>query len=225
MANIVEIDFDLTNRREKIKSSIVVLNKTHQIITRFFGVYEEIKGRRRTRRNQTEKETDILRAMFVFSASGLDSVIKQLIKDCLEVVIKNNDGAQLQMKNYLKKVLKDHETVDINVLADLLSKPSPWDKGIKMLKKELSSNSLQSAEQLLIAGSYFDIKSKDIVKDMQELKKAFKARNQIIHEMDISNITSIRRRRGRPLQAMCEYTNLMLEIANKFINSVESKLI
>jgi len=224
MANIINIDFDLTGRKEKVKSSIVILNKTHQIITRFLRVYSDIGRRRTTQRNQTEEQTDILRAMLIFSASGLDSAVKQLINDALETIVKNNEGAQLQMKSFLRRALKDDDSININVLADLFSTPSPWDKGLKMLKHELTSNSLQSTEQLLMVGSYFDIKSTDITNDVQLLKKAFDARNEIIHEMDIVNITSIRRRRGRPMQTMCEYTNLMLKTADNFIVSTESKL-
>lgn len=225
MPTIIAIDFDLTHRKEKVKNSVVTLEKTHQIITRFLTVYENIGRTRTTRRNQTEEQTDILRAMFVFSASGLDSVVKQLIKDCLEAVVRSSEGAQLQMKNFLMTELKDKETVNIGILADLLSTPSPFDKGTKLLKNELIDKSLQSAEQLLSAGAYFDVKSTEITNNIPKLKEVFKSRNQIIHEMDIVDITSIRRRRGRPLRTMCEYTNLMLETANKFITAVESKLI
>lgn len=224
MPNIITIDFDLSRRKEKVKNSIVTLEKTHQIITRFLKVYENIGRTRRTRRNQTEEQTDVLRAMFVFSASGLDSVVKQLVKDCLEVIVRNNEGAQLQMKSFLFKKLKDRDAVDIGMLADLLSTPSPFDRGIKLIKDEFRDKSLQSAQELLSAGAYFDVNSTQITDNIPKLKEVFKSRNEIIHEMDIVDITSIRRRRGRPLQTMCEYSNLMLETANKFITAVENKL-
>lgn len=224
MPNIIAIDFDLSNRKERVKNSIVTLEKTCQIITRFLKVYENIGRTRNTHRNQTEEQTDILRAMFVFSASGLDSIVKQLVKDCLESIVKNNEGSQLQMKNFLIKKLKDKDSIDITILADLLSTPSPFDKGVSLIKDEFKNKSLQSAQELLSAGACFDISSTEITNDILKLKEVFKSRNQIIHEMDIVDITSIRRRRGRPLHMMCEYTNLMLETANKFITAVENKL-
>lgn len=152
-------------------------------------------------------------------------MFKQLVTDCLEEIVKRNEGAQLQLKEFIKKELKDKDNIDISFLADLLSSnTTPLDKSIESLEYHLTKNSLQSSAQLIKVGAFFDIDNKEYVSDIKKLDDIFAARNNIVHRMDIRSIESIRIRKGRSLKMMCDYTNYMIDIANKFITAVEGKL-
>ena len=59
------------------------------------------------------------------------------------------------------------------------------DKDQDLLRAMLTSQSLQSKDQLLRVGSFFDIQSNSITNDPNRLAGIFTARNQIVHEMDI----------------------------------------
>ncbi|MGY3215289.1 hypothetical protein [Mucilaginibacter sp. HD30] len=52
--------------------------------------------------NEQEKE-DLLRAMFVFTTGGLDSIIKQAIKDALPWLIDINKGAENMFLGFVEK--------------------------------------------------------------------------------------------------------------------------
>lgn len=219
---LITVDYDPTDRNEQIKNALVILKKTHKIASSFLKSYRSIHANRKTNRNQTEEQGDVLRAMFTFSASGLDSIAKQLIKDCLEIVVKKDEGARLQLKDFLKRKLKNSESNDF--LSDLLSSDSASERAIQLLIEDLTKTSLQSGPQLVQVGQRFNINNSEFANDLTYLKEVFEARNQIMHEMDILSITSVRKRRGRSLEQMCEYTNTILKIAEDLIKAVEKRI-
>lgn len=214
---------------KKLERSIVTINKSQSIVSSLHNIYLDLQSKRKTGKGLTEKESDILRAMLVFSASGLDSVIKQLIRDTLLEITRKNDDVQKQLEKFIEKKLKtkDAEGLDIiNVknLANVLATPSPFEKIIRIEEKELTSGSLQSKDELLRIATIFAIEPKEICKNLEHLKEAFIIRNQIIHEMDINFDSLSNRRRSRNTKIMCLYSNLLLEVSSNFIKAVKNKL-
>jgi hypothetical protein len=110
------------------------------------------------------------------------------------------------------------------LLADVLVEANPRDHLIKILINDLTSNSLQSTDQLLRAGSFFNIASNDICDDPKYLSIIFKARNEIAHEMDIDFNQPNRNRRPRARNKMIEYVNYVFKIAEIFSKGVDKKL-
>lgn len=214
---------------KKLERAIVAINKSQSIVTSLHSIYIDLQSKRKTRKGLTEKESDILRAMLVFSASGLDSVVKQLIRDTLLEITRKNDDVQKQLEKFIENKLKakDNEgsdIVNIKNLANVLATPSPFERILRIEEKELTSGSLQSRDELLRIATIFAIEPKEICTDLEKLKEAFDIRNQIIHEMDIDFESSSNKRRPRNHKRMCFYSNLLLEVGSKFIKAVKNKL-
>ena len=127
--------------------------------------------------DQPEKQ-DLLRAMFVFSAGGLDSLIKQSIKDSLSEIIEVNVGALNIFTEYVEKDIQNNKKGDLallnhKLLAQLLTSHDPRNELKKRLVYELTSSSLQSKDQILKIASYFDIPSNAIVDNFNKLHTIF----------------------------------------------------
>lgn len=134
-----------------------------------------------------QTKQNILRAIILFSCSGIDAIVKQLIIETLEPVIERDEGAQEQLRVFAQRKLKSGPDVNYVMLAELLTAKNSRKQLIGMLKKDLSFDSLQSSEQLYKVASFFNISTDKLVgKDAREnLKKAFNTRNRIIHQMDV----------------------------------------
>lgn len=89
---------------------------------------------------------------------------------------------------------------------------------------DLTSDSLQSAEQLLKVAAYFNIPSGRISKNIGLLREIFSVRNQIGHEMDIDFSQMNRSRRPRAKEKMVKFAAELLGIAATFLSEVDSKL-
>lgn len=92
------------------------------------------------------------------------------------------------------------------------------------LIRELTSSSLQSKDQLLRVAGYFAIPANEMRVNVNQLKTAFDARNQIAHEMDILLGQPNRGRRQRKRKTMHDYTSLILMVAVSFYQAVEQRL-
>jgi len=162
--------------------------------------------------------------MFTFASSGLDSLVKQLTKDTLASIIDLDSGANDMFKTYVERRIKREEGLDNRLIADVLCDEKPRIKLIKILIDELTSQSLQSTDQLLRVGGYFNIPSNQLTQNPNNLSQIFAARNQIIHEMDIDFTQPNRSRRPRARQRMIEFTNEIFRVANVFLDIVDRKL-
>ena len=78
------------------ENSKIILQTAKDTVESFFKMYEEIDD------NENKKQ-DLLRAIILFSCSGIDAVIKQLINDALETIIMIDDGAENNFKSFVDK--------------------------------------------------------------------------------------------------------------------------
>ena len=124
-----------------------------------------------------------MRAALTFAAAGLDSCVKQLVRDTLETVISKNKGAHGQFTNYVQSKLRRLE--DLRFLAEAITTDRPSRHLQEQLVAELTGASLQSKDQLLRVAAYFAVPAHEISADLAKLDRVFHARNQIAHEMDI----------------------------------------
>jgi len=198
------------------ENSRKILDTTKETILSFFEIYKEIKV------EENAKQQDLLRAIILFSCSGIDAVIKQLINDTLEEIIKKDEGAQSYFKNYIEKKIKNNNDVyNSKLLSEIfISDEKPKDTLIRILKRELMANSLQSAEELSRVAAYFNIETTDIDK----IKEVFVVRNQITHEMDIDMSSEVIIRRNRNKEDIKEYSDRIIKLAEHYIKSIENKL-
>lgn len=85
----------------EVRNAIAMHNETIAASNSFHSLFCE-----RYKSGQDHKdlyEQDLLRAMLIFSCSGLDATLKQLVRDALECVIARDIGAHGQFAKYLEQ--------------------------------------------------------------------------------------------------------------------------
>jgi len=162
--------------------------------------------------------------MLTFACAGLDSLVKQLIKDALPDVINCNEAAERTFRIDIERRIRKGEEIDHRFLADILTQKKPRKRLIEILVLDLTLQSLQSKDQLLRVGSFFDIPSNSITNNPNGLAQIFTARNQIVHEMDIDFSPANRNRRPRAKQNMVAYTDEIFRVSKVFLEEVDHKL-
>lgn len=209
---------------ESLRNSHIILVGAYDAASSFLGLFEETRRARQAKGTPKDKEQDLLRAMLVFACAGLDSMLKQLIRDALKLVIDQSEGAQLQFRSFIEKRLARQGNLDPRFLSEVLMGTNPRDVLMFSLVEDLTSKSLQSKEQILKAASYFDIPSRDLTSNIEQLGNIFRARNQISHEMDVDFTQQNRNRRPRRKAEMIEYTRVILQLANRILKETDKKL-
>ena len=63
---------------------------------------------------------NLLRSMILFSCSGIDAVVKQLILETLDSVIERDIGAQNQLKSFVAKKIKKNSDTNYSLIAEIL---------------------------------------------------------------------------------------------------------
>lgn len=190
----------------------------------FIGAFATVRKARRAKGTATDHEQDLMRAALMFAAAGLDSLVKQLVRDTLQTVISKNKGAHAQFTDYVQARLKRTDGSDLRFLAEAIAADRPARHLQQQLIGDLTSSSLQSKDQLLRVAAYFAIPASEVSGDLGNLQLIFHARNQIAHEMDILLGQKNRGRRQRKAELMKEYASTILETARAFYSAVEKRL-
>lgn len=173
-----------------------------------------------------EQEQDLRRAMLVSACAGVDAAIKTLIRDALPQLADESAEVQGKLDESAERLLSEAGVVSPKVLARVLAhEVSPRTAIVESMTYELTGGSLQSAEQLLSVCSSFGIQDKDLTSQVLDLKDAFTATNQIVHEMDM-NLTGENRwaRRLRSMEPMIGMADRALGAAQEIINRVSGGL-
>ena len=204
-----------------MNNSHTILQVAFDTASSFLALFEETEKNTKIK----DKEQDLLRAMLIFACAGLDSMLKQLVRDALGQVIDRKEGADIQLKRYIERRFSRQGTLDLKFLSEVLTRTSPRDALIEELVNELSSKSLQSKDQILRTASYFDIESSKIASISKDIDAIFQCRNQIAHELDVDLEQENRYRRPRQKETMIEYTKGVLELANKILLEVDNALL
>ncbi|TKS60588.1 MAG: hypothetical protein EWM73_03090 [Nitrospira sp.] len=205
-------------------AAFYILCSTHEAASSFLDIFEQSRQQRNAKGTPADIEQDLLRAMLAFAASGLDSMVKQLIRNTLAKVIECRKGAMGNFKQFIEKRLSKKEVIDAKLLAEVLASRDPRDVLVSELINELVSQSLQSKDALLRAASYFDIPSVELTSDIGGLGRIFDARNQIVHEMDVDFTQRNRSRRPRRKDDMIQHTTELLRIGGVMLHKIDNML-
>ena len=171
----------------------------------------------------SQNKQNILRSTLVLTCSGIDALIKCLIHDTLDIVVEHDEGAQEQLKNYIKeKIKKDRD--DAKFLSELFISKDPRKKSLQILKMELTHNSLQSAEEIFRIASFFNIETKELEVSISDLKEIFSARNVITHQFDFNMNTSDLTQNIHDSNQIDNYCSLVIQLGKAFVKCVESKI-
>ena len=202
------------------QKALNVLRSAHTTASTLLAVHDVL-----AERNAAFKE-DVLRAMLTFASSGLDSMIKQLVREALPIVIDNREGAQQEFQKFVERRLRKDKEGHLNneFIAGVLVRPDPRRYLVEQFVERLSSRSLQSVEGIQRVGAAFDIGSNVLIPDRNALREVFEARNQIVHEMDVDFTDAGRHRRPRTDDDMTEKTNALFEVSLRFLDAVDERL-
>ena len=212
-------------RSVELKNSHIIIEGAFDIASSFLTLFDESRRNSNTTDAPADKEQDLLRAMLVFACAGLDSMLKQIVRDALGKVIDSREGANVQFKRYIEKRLSRQGALDQKFLSDILTRPDPRNGLVEELVNEITSKSLQSKDQILRTASYFDIESDRIASKPEFLDEIFNCRNQISHELDVDLEQTNMDRRPRQKDRMIEYTKEILKLANNILLEVDKRLV
>lgn len=182
---------------------------------------------------------DSLRASVLFAGAGLDRALKRLAEDALPLLVRFDDEVNRKFRVYAQDAITDSGSVDPKQLVALLlgQGDSPRDTLVKSWIYELGSASAQSTERVAEFSGALGVTDKDLRKRMtptpaksSKLEKAFSARNEIAHELDVTDPEAETRkrleriRRARSVTSMREHVVEMLDVTQLVINDVASRL-
>ena len=210
--------------RAELLRAYSILKRACEAAESFVSAYTTVREARSARGTATDHEQDLLRAALIFAAAGLDSCVKQLVRDALRIVIKNKEGAHEQFTDYVRSKLRRSDKQSIRFLAEAIASDKPTVHVQEQLVAELTQASVQSKDQILRVAAYFAIPPAEISKDLAKLHEVFRARNEIAHEMDILLGQSNRGRRQRRKNDMEDYAAFVLSTALNFYTAVENRL-
>jgi hypothetical protein len=207
-----------------------ILQYAHDSAEALLKAFETVRRARHAGRGtSTDEEQDLLRAMLVMAAAGLDSSLKQLIRDCLPDLARMQDSVAGELEKYVVRQLRgDQYDAEVaatpSFLAKLLVAESLRDALLERYILSLTGGSLQSPQELLKVCNALAVDRVSVGIDARNLGPIFTARNRIIHELDINFDTGIRNRYSRSRQSMVDYSNALLEIGEEIIKAVEAGL-
>lgn len=188
----------------------------------------------------TAEAQDCLRSALLFSGAGLDTALKRLASHALPVLVASEDTVAKQFAEYSKKRIANRsDGVDPKELLQLLlsTAKTPREVLLERWVYDLGSSSAQSAERVSELASACGVTDRSLKKRFTPskdksllLERAFSARNQIAHELDVTNpaegarkaLETIRRyRRAEDITAMCQE---LLDVTQDIINDVARRV-
>jgi hypothetical protein len=157
--------------------------------------------------------------------------MKQLIRTKLPKLIAADKKAEAKFKDYVKRGLGKDDKDVLNMVALALVDRNPREVLLADYLESMTSESLQSVEELYKVSEASGLDSKLIFNNERRnlLKDAFTVRNQIIHEMDIvvthegTKKTGYRTRRQRRASVMKKHTRALLDLAQELFTAYKKR--
>jgi hypothetical protein len=206
----------------------IILKVSHESADALLKAFELAQtGRGSPRGMTTDEEQDLLRAMLVMAAAGLDSMLKQLIRDCMPSLVKANpqvrDGLEKFVARSIRGEADDPEPLaGARFLGRVLVAESQQRQVIEEYIRNLTGVSLQSAPELIRTVQALGLSKTKI--DAGRFKAIFAVRNEIIHELDINLDDERRKRTLRRREQMMKDANALLEIGEQVLREVDEIL-
>jgi hypothetical protein len=177
----------------------------------------------------TDEEQDLLRAMLVMGAAGLDGMVKQLIRDALPALIDQDTGVHEGLVKFVERRVKAQQTHTLDggaskFIARVLAAQSQQAQVIEDYICDLTGGSLQSAKELIHASLALGVDPERAGITEQDLAPIFKIRNMIIHELDMNLDAERRRRNLRAQDDMTGYVDRLLGVGKSLLEEVNQKV-
>lgn len=218
------------NEDNPFYSEFGIIGKTVDAVNSFHYVYQS--GRSGAKGGPaTHAQQDLYRAMLIFACAGLDIFVKQLIRTKLPKLIGADKNAQAKFKEHVRRGLNKDDKEILNTVALALIDRNPREVFLADYMESLTSESLQSVEELCRVSEASGLDTKSIFNPEKRnlLRDAFTTRNQIIHEMDIvvahdnAKTTGHRTRRQRRARIMEKHTRAILDLALELLQAYQNR--
>ena len=206
---------------EELWKAHLVLQRARSTAQSFLTTFEE-RLSARGRGAPSDEDYDLMRAMLVFACAGLDSMVKHLIRDALPIVIDHVEEAEDRFREFVRKKIASDDKSEL--LAAALSTGNPRTKLVEKLVAELTSQSLQSKQQVLSAAAHFGLTVNQLMAKPNVYDQVFRARNEIAHEMDIDFDQPRRSRTPRHKATTVGQAQAVLDCAARFLAGVDRQL-
>jgi hypothetical protein len=214
----------------ELSKAVTILQYAHDSATALLEAFSKVREVRKAGQGRpTDEEQDLLRAMLVIGAAGLDSMLKQVIRDALPTLIRADQAVADGLQKFVERQLRG-ESDEIEVLqaprflAKLLVSESLRDALIEQYILSLTGSSLQSVEELLRACSALGVSQQTAGIKPDVLRPIFTIRNRIIHELDVDFGKQIRNRFPRSRKDMTGNTNALLQVGENVLRGVSTRL-
>lgn len=173
----------------------------------------------------SNSEMDLLRSAIVFAGAGLDTILKELIRCALPKVIVINELAREKFEDFAADHLGGKRGVpEIGTLAAVLTSPDGARGALlERYARALTGDSLQSAKQVSSAAGALGISDAALRKRMNEgstLDLMFRARNEIVHELDLTS----KGPRSRKIDTTEQWVKEALAIGQEIVNAVAKEI-
>ena len=203
---------------------------THTSASSLLTAFDDAKAKRGNPRGiLTDQEQDILRAALVMSSAGLDAVLKQSIRDCLEQLLEKNKQVRDGFEKFIRKRISGEGDIlelasGAKFLALVLAEREPRRRLIEEYIKELTGESLQSAEEIMRTIAALGLDHKDLSLDISRLKDVFAIRNKIIHQLDIDLDAKKRKRKVRSQADLLDNSDFILSVTKVIVEGLDKGL-
>lgn len=206
----------------------IILKVSHESADALLKAFELAQTQRGAPRGMTtDEEQDLLRAMLVMAAAGLDSMLKQLIRDCMPSLVKANPQVREGLEKFVARSIRGdadapEPLAGARFLGRVLAAESQQGQVIEEYIRDLTGVSLQSAPELIRTVQALGLSETKV--DAGRLKAIFAMRNEIIHELDINLDDERRKRNLRRRGDMMKDANTLLEIGEQVLREVDEIL-
>ncbi len=215
-------------KKKKISSlenSLKIKTSTEDSLQHLLEIFRTLKNNRKG--SPTDKEQDLLRAVVVLGCAGLDSFLKQIINDTLNLVRKNNKYSQRYFINKTKDILQDSkkENIDLQLMSEILMSGNTEETLARIIMERMSEKSLQNFGELQEIARAFGM-SESIFSDKKtEIRHMFNSRNKIAHEFDY-NFKEVKNNQGQKVreQRKKEDIEKMVETINFIMSRLKEKV-
>ncbi len=200
-----------------LDTAALIYEKTYASASSLLEAFRDAKTKRGSKRGQlSDQEQDILRAALVMCCAGLDASLKQAIRDCFEITLESSKLARENFEKFIRRRISGESDVleltgGTKFLSQILADREPRKRLVEEYIRELTGESLQSAEEILRAAAALGIEGKKLQLDVARLKLVFSIRNKIIHELDVDLNVPIRKRAVRSQYDLFDNADYVLQ--------------
>lgn len=202
-----------------------ILTHAHGTASALLKAYELLRRRRGASRGMTtDEEQDLLRAMLVMTAAGLDGMAKQLIRDCLPTLARHEEAVLKGLRKFIASELGRGPESSASFMANVLSGQNTFSQVIEGYIRDLTGGSLQSVDEILSTAAALGVVKDDLGVNVEKLRKTFEIRNRIIHELDMDLEGERRKRNIRAQKDMVERVEFIFDLSTNLLRKVGDKV-